>query len=65
MELIFYIEQIFELKEAICSTMALVDQEMSQISIDEWKIISQLITVLGPFEELTKVISGEKYLAAR
>ena len=32
------------------------------LSSDEWDLLQQLILILGPFEEATKYLGGEKYV---
>lgn len=60
----YMVSRFVELKEALRSTMALVDRDLPQITVEDWSVLTQLITVLHPFEQLTKDMSGEKYLTA-
>ena len=32
------------------------------ITSDEWNLLQELILVLGPFEEVTRYLGGEKYI---
>jgi len=36
--------------------------EQFMLSSDEWDLLQQLILILGPFEEATKYLGGEKYV---
>ncbi|KAH9631128.1 hypothetical protein HF086_001063 [Spodoptera exigua] len=51
-----------ELQEAVRSTLALVDKDLPQLSNEDWTNCAQLCVVLRPFEEMTRTLSGQKYL---
>ena len=36
--------------------------EQFMLTSDEWKFLQELISILGPFEEATKYLGGEKYV---
>ncbi|CAG9571748.1 unnamed protein product [Danaus chrysippus] len=60
---VFYmIERIVELQDAVRSTLALVDRNLPLLSSEDWTTCAQLCQILRPFEEMTKAMSGEKYL---
>ncbi|XP_022826399.1 zinc finger BED domain-containing protein 1-like [Spodoptera litura] len=60
----YMLSRFVELKEAVRSTMALIDRDLPQLTAEDWSMFEELIVVLRPFEELTKSMSGEKYLTA-
>jgi hypothetical protein len=36
--------------------------EQIMLTSDEWDILQELILILGPFEEATRYLGGEKYI---
>lgn len=58
----YMIERYFHLKDAIKATIALINKDLPVLSEEEWEICNELCVVLGPFEEVTKQISGGKYI---
>jgi hypothetical protein len=62
----FYMfQRIFELKEEIRATLAVLGKENWPIfSNEEFENIEQLIKVLAPMETATRMMSGEKYVSA-
>lgn len=60
------LERALLLKEAVTSTLAILDSASSasleHISADEWKLGKDLCTVLKPLEQITVQISGKKYV---
>jgi hypothetical protein len=62
----FYMfQRIFELKEEIRATIAVLGKENWPIfSNEEFETIEQLIKVLTPMETVTRMMSGEKYVSA-
>lgn len=59
----YMLERVIELQEAIRSTLALIDKEITPLTIDEWKICTDLCKVLKPYEDVTCKLSGEKYVS--
>jgi hypothetical protein len=58
-------QRIFELKEEIRATLAVLGKENWPIfSNEEFENIEQLIKVLAPMETATRMMSGEKYVSA-
>lgn len=53
-----------ELKEPLRSTMALINKDLPIICLEEWDFLRQIINVLRPLENITNVMSGERYLTA-
>lgn len=41
--------------------MASLDSGLEMISVTEWQILEEIIKICKPFEELTKILSGELY----
>ncbi|XP_046685571.1 zinc finger BED domain-containing protein 4-like [Homalodisca vitripennis] len=60
----YMLQRISELKDAVKTTVALINKEIPVLTEDEWKTCSELVMVLEPFEEVTRNISGENYLTA-
>jgi hypothetical protein len=63
----FYMcERALLLREAVTTTLALLESSSSSslepISADDWKLCEDLCTVFKPLEEVTRQISGERYL---
>jgi len=53
-----------ELENAIKATLAILDTNIPTLSQDQWKLCKELCMVLKPFEEVTKIVSGENYMSA-
>ncbi|CAK6969319.1 zinc finger BED domain-containing protein 1-like [Scomber scombrus] len=61
----FYMLQRFvRLRDAIITTLALVNSSISTLNHDEWEAIEEACEVLQPFEETTVEISAESYVTA-
>lgn len=58
------LERFSKLETTIRSTLAVLDKDLPILTMEAWKIISELCQVLKPFEVVTKTISGEKYCSA-
>lgn len=58
----YMLERFHELEDPIRTTMALLDKDLPIITGEEWLLIRELVKILKPMEELTKMISGEKYI---
>lgn len=59
----FYMLQRFlDNKDAIITTLALVNSRLETLTQDEWKEMEEACEVLKPFEEVTIEISGERYV---
>lgn len=61
---LYMIERFVELESAISGTLGLLDNPTDGLTLDEWKVTKELCTVLRPFEEATKAVSGDKYMTA-
>lgn len=53
---------VVELKDAVKTTIALINKDIPVLSEEEWLTCSELVIALSPFEQVTRNISGEKYL---
>jgi hypothetical protein len=52
------------LQEAVRATVPNLNTALPIITLDEWNMIEQICDALQPFEEVTTIMSGEKYLCA-
>lgn len=55
--------RILEIKDAVVSTMALLQCDMDQITVAEWDIIKYSTDVLKIFFEVTNEISSDRYVS--
>ncbi|XP_063931861.1 E3 SUMO-protein ligase ZBED1-like [Zophobas morio] len=61
----YMLERFIELKDALRGTIALMDKATVPIlNSEEWQICAELCDVLRPFENVTKIVSGENYPTA-
>ncbi|XP_062403782.1 E3 SUMO-protein ligase ZBED1-like [Sardina pilchardus] len=60
----YMLKRFVRLKDAIITTLALVNSAMSTLTHEEWVAIEEACDVLQPFEEVTVEISGESYVTA-
>ncbi|XP_072392331.1 zinc finger BED domain-containing protein 4-like [Diabrotica undecimpunctata] len=60
----YMLERFLELEEAIKSSVALIDKELPIMNVADWQNIKHLCSILKPFENATKIISGELYYTA-
>ncbi|XP_030284370.1 zinc finger BED domain-containing protein 1-like [Sparus aurata] len=58
------LECFAKLKDAIITTLALVNSAMTALTHTEWETIEEACEVLQPFEEVTEEISGESHVTA-
>lgn len=59
----YMLDRILELEEEVRTTMALLNvTNLPIISVEEWQFLTQLRNALKPMEEVTKIISGQKYV---
>jgi len=56
------LQRFLDNKDAIITTLALVNSRLETLTQDEWKEMEQACEVLKPFEEVTIEISGERYV---
>ncbi|CAK1591015.1 unnamed protein product [Parnassius mnemosyne] len=60
----YMLERFIELEEPLRASMAVINKDLLVISLEEWKAFKVLCQVLRPFEEITRFVSGEKYITA-
>lgn len=60
----YMLNRFIELENPIRGTLGLLDKAPQTLNSDEWTIIKELCTVLKPFEEATRAVSGESYMTA-
>ncbi|KAK3854720.1 hypothetical protein Pcinc_038814 [Petrolisthes cinctipes] len=58
------LKRVLDLREAIISTLALLNTPIELLYPHEWDIVKEACTVLEPFEQVTVEISGEQYVTA-
>ena len=51
-----------ELEDAVKHSLALLTTDIETLAAEEWGICKELCAILQPFEEVTKEMSGEKYI---
>lgn len=61
---LYMLQRFVQLEDAVKATIALIDKELPLITQKEWIIIKHLCTILKPFEDATKNVSGESYCSA-
>ncbi|KAK9528362.1 hypothetical protein VZT92_012530 [Zoarces viviparus] len=58
------IKRILESKDAVISTLAVMNASVDPLSQEEWEVLQEACTVLEPFEEVTVEISADSYVTA-
>ncbi|KAJ8416811.1 hypothetical protein AAFF_G00326890 [Aldrovandia affinis] len=53
-----------ESKDAIISTLAIVNAPVDALTQEEWDVVREVCTVLESFEQVTVEISAERYVTA-
>lgn len=56
-------QRIILIKDAVISTMDLLQCDVEQLTVQEWQIVESASEVLKIFSEITKEVSSEKYLS--
>lgn len=51
-----------ELEQYLRATMAILRSDLPVVSNEEWQLFSDLTKILKPFDDVTKSMSGEKYM---
>lgn len=59
----YMIERLVTIKSAVRATLGLLDKNVESLSLEEWHICTDLVKVLKPFEDVTRKVSGEKYVS--
>lgn len=52
------------MEDSIRCTLGLLDKAPKNLKVEEWTILKEICQVLKPFEEATRVVSGEKFMTA-
>lgn len=60
----YMLRRFIELEEAIKHSMALLTLDIETLTPEEWETCKELCIILEPCEEVTKEMSGEKYMTA-
>lgn len=60
----YMLERFCELEEPIRAKVALSNHSLPIVSVEEWKFLKEFVHVLKPWENVTKVVSGENYVTA-
>eukprot|EP00102_Acyrthosiphon_pisum_P019064 XP_016656274.1 PREDICTED: zinc finger BED domain-containing protein 1-like [Acyrthosiphon pisum] len=60
----YMISRFVELEDSIRGTLGLLDKAPENLKGEEWVILKEMCQVLKPFEEATRVVSGEKLMTA-
>ncbi|XP_018570925.1 zinc finger BED domain-containing protein 1-like [Anoplophora glabripennis] len=60
----YMVDRFVELEEPIRTTMALLNKDFPVISLEEWNFLKELIHILEPLENVTKLMSAENYVTA-
>ncbi|KAJ3604957.1 hypothetical protein NHX12_027008 [Muraenolepis orangiensis] len=56
------LKRVLESKDAIISTLALINAHIDALDQEEWEALQETCTVLEPFEQVTVEISSERYI---
>ncbi|KAL4096990.1 hypothetical protein QTP88_021842 [Uroleucon formosanum] len=60
----YIISRFVELEDSIRGTLGLLDKAPENLKGEEWIILKEMCQVLKPFEEATRVVSGEKFMTS-
>ncbi|KAJ4919650.1 hypothetical protein JOQ06_027835 [Pogonophryne albipinna] len=60
----YMLKRFYEMKEAVITTLALVNPGLLTLSPEEWEEIKEASDVLKPFEEVTVEVSCERWLCS-
>ncbi|XP_073341911.1 E3 SUMO-protein ligase ZBED1-like [Pagrus major] len=58
------LKQILESKDAVTSSLAVINAPGDPLSQEEWEVLQEACTVLEPFEQVTVEISADSYVIA-
>lgn len=56
-------KRIIEIKDAVVSTLAILQCDVEQLTVAEWQIVECSANILQIFAEVTKEISSERYVS--
>lgn len=57
----YMIKRILESKDAVISTLAVINAPVDPLNQEEWDVLQEACTVLEPFEQVTVEISADRY----
>lgn len=60
----YMLDRFTDLEEAIRTTIALLDKDLSIITNEEWAFFKEVVRILKPVEMLTTYMSGQNYVTA-
>ncbi|KAJ8333425.1 hypothetical protein SKAU_G00414330 [Synaphobranchus kaupii] len=60
----YMLKRFLESKDAIISTLAIVNAPVDALTQEEWEMVREACSVLEPFEQVTVEISAESYVTA-
>ncbi|XP_019744386.1 zinc finger BED domain-containing protein 4-like [Hippocampus comes] len=58
------LKRVLESKDAVISTLAVINAPVDPLSQEEWEVLQEACTVLEPFEQVTVEISADSYVTA-
>ncbi|KAJ3585767.1 hypothetical protein NHX12_014485 [Muraenolepis orangiensis] len=58
---LYMLKRVLESKDAIISTLALINAHIDALDQEEWEALQETCTVLEPFEQVTVEISSERW----
>ncbi|XP_073525533.1 E3 SUMO-protein ligase ZBED1-like [Phyllobates terribilis] len=58
------LKRLLESKDAIISTLAIINPPVENLSREEWEVVSEACTILEPSDQVTVEISSESYVTA-
>ncbi|KAI4795310.1 hypothetical protein KUCAC02_031495 [Chaenocephalus aceratus] len=61
---LYMLNRVLESKDAVISTLALINAHLDALDQDEWEALQETCTVLDPFEQVTVEISSESYVTS-
>ncbi|XP_045577752.1 zinc finger BED domain-containing protein 4-like [Salmo salar] len=61
---IYMLKRFLESKDAIISTLTIVNAPVDALTQEEWEVVEEVCRVLEPFEQVTVEISGESYVSS-
>ncbi|KAI4818229.1 hypothetical protein KUCAC02_011581 [Chaenocephalus aceratus] len=61
---LYMLKRVLESKDAIISTLALINAHLDALDQEEWEALQETCTVLEPFEQVTVEISSESYVTS-
>jgi len=60
----YMVERFVELENSIRGTLGLIDKPPPSLNPEEWQYLKELRSILKPFEEATRAVSGQLFMTA-